>query len=1271
VQSIRSRILSLLILLLLCLPGFCREVVPFPRIAIHVAGHQGRWTTLVAWTILFALEDNNHFAVAAGRKALQVAEAEGIPDDPRVATSLKYLAVVYERDGKYAEAQSLLERALCIREKSLGAMDRAVGDELVHLARLNIAQKNFRQAENLYQRALQIRENSFPADERAPVADVLYELGLLYARELRYSEAQQLLQRARDIEENAPVGNESDVSDILNSQGALYVEQGQYPAAEQLHLRALQIQEAAFGQDDPAVLETLHALVALYERQGRNAEAAPLKKREFEIRRTALGSLRSEGQANARLRKKLAESVSSSIRLHNQAEHAKKVPLDEETIKFVQTYFSPEDWRVSAFLDVIAVQYRDGKAAYAKAEPLFRRAIRIQEKTLGTEDPSLAVTLTDYALLRVAQFKYPEAERSLLRAIHIQDKIMRLDQPEDPWMRNPRAALASLYRLNHSYPEAEALFQKVQSVQVSGSRYVKPQSYAEARRLVGLAKLRQEDGSYDEAAELIQKAVTLDSHAWGIGWGIYKNSTMAFDLAELAGVYIQQGKYREAELPYERALRFADRLGPEPAPGARIRWAMAQNYIRQGKYTQVQKLLRPALRREQQLGLQWHAQITAVFLALSYMDEGRYAEALPLLDQSLHVAETTMDRDSTDLANTLSMMAITWFGLGQPERGTPYLDRSVDILDRRLQLYFTYMSEAEQLRFLDTVWLRFPAYFSFVERFYDRDPRLPARMYDLILRQKGMVARSMESLRRRVAATGPQKASELLNELAAKRATISDLVNGPTGMSDPGQKTIAALERQADDVEHELLALSQPFAQQQELQSSTWQRVRDALPAANSDAAVEFVRYPFFDGERWTGTSHYAALVLKPDSQSPTFVPLGDASELEAEPVRDYLHMVLRPSNSAVGSSGAPLSETSSTFYKAFWEKVERALGPATRVYVAPDGILNEVSLDVVPLPGGRLLLDKYDLRVVNTTADLLREPVVLQGKSAILIGNPDFLLSGDDQKKALAEFGDLESHGEQTAEDARSSHDGAQDKLSSTELPHSGLDACVTAGSLRGLENTEQEVTEIFDVLRARDWDVDQPYTQKRALEEVVKKRVRHPRLLHIATHGFFCPERQIRKGNFKENSMAAENIMLNSGLLFAGAARAFQQASPVNGADDGVLTASEASLLDLEGTELVVLSACKSGVGESRAGEEVFGLRRALQEAGAATVLISMWWVPDDETRELMTLFYNNWLSDTQKMDKRQAFRKAQKDLRERVIERYRGDFPFYWGGFVLVGR
>ena len=143
----------------------------------------------------------------------------------------------------------------------------------------------------------------------------------------------------------------------------------------------------------------------------------------------------------------------------------------------------------------------------------------------------------------------------------------------------------------------------------------------------------------------------------------------------------------------------------------------------------------------------------------------------------------------------------------------------------------------------------------------------------------------------------------------------------------------------------------------------------------------------------------------------------------------------------------------------------------------------------------------------------------------------------------------------------------------------------------------------------------------------------------------------------------------MLRSGLYCAGANRTLAGKPAGEGLDNGVLTAMEAGSLNLRGTQLVVLSACNTGQGDVKNGEGVFGLRRAFEEAGAESVLMSLWSVPDRETLELMQRFYKKWLGG---IEIHEALKEAQLEMREQVRKSHNGkDLPYYWGAFVLVGR
>ena len=295
-------------------------------------------------------------------------------------------------------------------------------------------------------------------------------------------------------------------------------------------------------------------------------------------------------------------------------------------------------------------------------------------------------------------------------------------------------------------------------------------------------------------------------------------------------------------------------------------------------------------------------------------------------------------------------------------------------------------------------------------------------------------------------------------------------------------------------------------------------------------------------------------------------------------------------------------------------------------------------------------MAETYDLRLVSSTKDLLREKTSVAANVGVLIGNPEFDIDESEYRSALLELASKENVGGRS------------------EAVRGGiLSRDQERATLSPLPGTEVELQSIHAQLEKQDWQVE-VYSGQNALEEAVK-RVQSPRVLHLATHGFFLENQEyLRRDRGADIPSGQENPMLRSGLFFAGANRGLRGAAPSADLDDGVLTAYEAMGLNLQGTELVVLSACQTGLGQVRNGEGVFGLRRALQVAGAEAVLMSLWPVPDQATQELMSLFYAKWLNG---LDKYQALREAQLEMREKIRERYGRDLPFYWGAFVLVGR
>ena len=968
--------------------------------------------------------------------------------------------------------------------------------------------------------------------------------------------------------------------------------------------------------------------------------------------------------------------------LYQQGKYAEAVPIATEALKVAEAAFGPDDARVATALSNLALLYMD-QGKYAEAEPLYQRALRIDEKVLGPDHPDVATDLNNLAALYEEQGKVAEAEPLFQRALRIEEKALG---PEHPMVAGGLNNLALLYVHLGKYSEAEPLYQRALSI---AEKALGPDHPNVASALNNLATLYVHLGKYADAEPLYERALRIDEKALGPD-----HPGVAIDLNNLALLYMDQGKYAEAEPLFQRALRIDEKaLGPDHPNVAQVLNSLAALYDDQGKYAEAEPLYQRALRiRESVLGSDHpdvaqslnnlaelydtegqyaeaeplyqralrilektlgpdHPNVATALINLAalYRNQGKYAEAEPLFQRALRILEKALGPDHPNVAKNLNNLALLYDDQGKYAEAEPFYQRSFDNLFQQFQYNFTYMSEKERLGFLDMVADNFPVYFSFIHRFHDKDPQLIGSMYNLLLWEKGFIAASIADMRRAVEASGDKDALKLLNQLTAKRTQIAALLNVTPPDRDLWFKQIDQLKTEANDIEKALIARSSAFAEKKKLDKATWQQVRDALQPG--EAAVEFARFRYYD-KKWTDTSYYVALVVTRDTKDqPQYIFLGDDKQIEGDALTGFQRAVQSRGASRVQQATLPGAQA----YDLIWKPLETALAGKTRIYLSPDGVLNQVPLGIIPAPDGKLQMERYDLRLLSSTKDLLRSVPPPAAATALLVGDPAFNLSAEQQLAAMRKLA-LQQLQAPVLMAAMSPNDLSRDLGNGSTLPQ--------------LPGTGAEVNAIEQLMLDRNWK-PVVFTNDIALKRVVEQ-ASSPRVVHLATHGFFLSDQQIKTDHMSlggRQPSGLEDPMLRSGLYFAGANRTLAGKPVPKGLDNGVLTAMEAGSLNLRGTELVVLSACDTGRGDVKNGEGVFGLRRAFEEAGAQSVLMSLWSVPDVETRDLMKLFYTKWLSG---MEIHQALKEAQLEMREQVKMRHDGkDLPYYWGAFVLVGR
>jgi CHAT domain-containing protein len=496
----------------------------------------------------------------------------------------------------------------------------------------------------------------------------------------------------------------------------------------------------------------------------------------------------------------------------------------------------------------------------------------------------------------------------------------------------------------------------------------------------------------------------------------------------------------------------------------------------------------------------------------------------------------------------------------------------------------------------------------------------------VVLQRKGRVldvlADTYSSARRSLSAQDQQRFNQW-RETNAEYAAL--IFRGPGTM--PAENYRALLDELKNKIEALEGQLSQRSAEfRTQTETITVERVQRAIPA---DAAlIEWFRYHPFNPkpkgqeQRW-GAARYVAYVLKRAGQ-PVAVDLGEATPIERT-LSDLLVALRDPDSSLV-------EELAHELDLQLMQPLRPHLGDAHQILLSPDGMLNLLPFGVLADEQGRYLAERLPITYLTSGRDLLRTSSTTPSRQApIVIADPD--------------FGLLDKTAATPASENRRSTDRAAGAMKFNPLP-----------------GTAAEAQALKAILKLKDQQV---LTKGKATEAALKQ-VRGPRLLHIATHGFFLEDQPLDlesqagqlQGQDRLQAPKGENPLLRSGLALAGANRLR------SGRDDGVLTALEVAGLDLTGTELAVLSACETGVGAVQNGEGVYGLRRALVLAGVRTQLASLWKVDDAATRDLMIDYYRRLQAGA---GRSQALREAQLTM---LRDPARAQ-PYYWASFITIGE
>ncbi len=1029
----------------------------------------------------------------------------------------------------------------------------------------------------------------------------------------------------------------------LNRQVVQLYNQGRYADAIPLAERALAIREKALGPEHPDVATSLSSLAELYRATGAYAKAELLHTRALAIDEKAYGPNHPEVAADLNNLAVLYKATGA---------YAKAEPLYTRSLTILEKALGPDHPNVAASLNNLAQLYQ-ATGAYAKAEPLHTRSLAIREKALGPDHRDVATSLSSLAVLYDASGAYDKAEPLYTRSLAIWEKALGPDHPDVGTSLNN---LAGLYQNTGAHAKAEPLYARALAIY---EKALGPEHPDVATSLNNLADLYRATGAYAKAEPLFTRALAIYEKALGP-----EHPDVATSLNNLAALSRADGDYTTAESLYERALAIREKaFGPDHADVADSVNGLARLYEALSDYAKAEPLYTRSLAiREKALGPE-HPDVAESLnnLAGLYLNTGAYAKAEPLYTRALAIYEKALGPTHPHVATILNNLAVLSAGQGDFGRTLRFTARAQEIDNVLIEQFLGAAAEERKTQFLATKDATLHSFLSLITQHFPQDPAALQMVLNHWLVRKGAILEAQKRAQEAMALSDDPAVAQALQALARIRAQLSQLAFAGRGKEGPAvyRERRDALQQEKVALEEQLVKLSQAYAVNKRVRQADAGQVAQGLPPGT--VLLDFARVTPFDHQakgqtpKWQPARYLAFVLPAGGADRIRLVELG-----EAAPIEQSVEALRKEIAGGQDPRGERITRLTQQVHDLVFAPLKPFLGPAKELFISPDGLLSLVPFEILQSPDGKFLIEEYLFNYLAAGRDLLAFRATLgQPGKGLLLGDPDFDLSPSEKAGTLRQLA-LAASAEPTAPRTRS---GEMRNLAFTRLPGSG-----------------REVRAIQALLGEAAADL---HTGKEALEEVLRQRAA-PRILHLATHGFFLsdqdlgplPDDPFRGGDLERpaarprssgSARPLEDPFLRSGFALAGANQALRAEDPER--SDGIVTAEKVLGLRLQGTELVVLSACDTGVGAVKSGEGVYGLRRAFTLAGAKSLVMSLWSVPDRETQELMVQFYRNLLSGT--LSRAQALRQAALTQMQVVKERYGAPHPFFWGAFVFLGE
>ncbi|MBL7723271.1 MAG: CHAT domain-containing protein [Chitinophagaceae bacterium] len=1034
-------------------------------------------------------------------------------------------------------------------------------------------------------------------------------LGNLHLIKTQFSEAESLFLEAKAIREKTLSNRHPDYALTCELLGRLYFRTNRFDKAEETYLEVKKIREENPGKQSTEYARICQSLGVLYATQRQFDKAEPYFSEENRI----------QGIIN----KKSLAYLYSSFNLGNyyldvlKYEKAESFFLETKELT-EELYTTSHPIYATACSNLGIVYYHLGQ--FEKSEQLTIESKELRATHLGKHNADYASSCNNLADLYVEMGQYRKAETLFLESIEIREKVLTRKHKDYAQSCNN---LWRLYFYTGEFKKAEQyLFEAIQIRE----QVLSKEDPDYAKSFHNLANFYAHLGQYSKAEEFCLKAKAIREITLKKDHPMY-----AHTCSNLGSIYKMQSQYTKAEPLFWEAKKILEKNpGKEHPEYALICGNLGQLYLEIQQFDKAESFLKESLSiLERGAGKNHPEYITSLNnLGLLYLNTGQYAKAESMLLDA-YERETNLYGKEYSLHTTICFnLSKVYWNLNNSEKANFFISEVFLSQSNQTKKIFQFTNESEKQSYLKNIAFYKSYFFSYGVY---ADARINQQnLYDVSLNNRNMTLSSSQQLRLAFYNT---KDTSIKNKYDLWIDTREQLAFWYTKPINKRSVHVKDLQNRADNLEKELTRISSDFREQHQKQEIIWKNIQQSLKPG--EVAIEFADFQFYNGNRWTDSTYYIALVVKKDKQEPEMVKLFEKRELDS---------VIRLTTSLDKEKTINLRYAqNNSLYKVIWHPLEKYLQGITKIYFAPSGMLHKIPFAALAINDKERLLDKHKLVQLNSTAT-----VVIPSIESI---------SGTDK---LYLYGGILYDGDTTA------FKQAAVQLNIKDIASRSLPDDLDRGNIWGyLEESKKEVESIEKLALQKNittslstgWD---------ATEESIKSLngKNSPSVLHIATHGFFLADPKEKP----DNSIASEgkvfrqsdNPMMRSGLTMAGANYAWDN-KPVEGIQDGILTAYEVSNMYLPNTKLAVLSACETGLGDIQGNEGVYGLQRAFKIAGVKNLIMSLWKVPDKETAEFMTEFYKKLFAGE---SIEEAFHHTQTHMKNK----YRNE-PYKWAAWILV--